>query len=514
MIENSENPLTLLSVVRQWPVARNIAEHLPAGSLINLARSSASLRSVLHGFDMSTTVERCVEADLQAHAAADDVIDEIHSRQVLHIGAHRTHYWEGLKRAAPFTCSSKTHTKGDKTRSCLFCSMPTCESCIVKHSFGKNESTFKNRCRFMCQRCWNIGNVQKERRYSGRSTATNKYSHKSAATDRQYCTCTSKDGWVCNDCKEKQNVEARVDGAKVCVGQGCGSTLEEDKYRRKICLWCDKPVPRGRASMESRIAFDQKLMDARERELNSQIADFEEYESNRRKQMRMSRRELRGDEAVRDDPDADVEQFVRNLDILNYQSLCGKQPSGDEIYGSKHGKWKYESNFLKRFMERCPTHKDAASLKSMTFLESPDVPSPKTNMDLWVMKARRLLDEEAEILGLTDNSDAASDTSFDFIADTTDVSQRTQEQTPDADDATSHRIEKATETEEVQEHDIESSLRQEDGIATAQKETQAHVRLDEATLEPGFADVQPGERPPEYGADTLILESGDAMESD
>ena len=202
MSETSAASLTLLSVVRQWPVARNIAEHLPAGSLINLARCSTSLRLMLHGFDMPATLEDEVTTDSGTRPNSDDVMLDVRPRQALQIGAHNTRYWEGLKRAAQFTCSSKTHTKGDKTRSCIYCSMPICESCVVKHSFGKNENTFKNRCRFMCQHCWDIGNIQKEWRWRERPNPAGEYSHKSAAEDRQYCTCTSKDGWVCNDCKE------------------------------------------------------------------------------------------------------------------------------------------------------------------------------------------------------------------------------------------------------------------------------------------------------------------------
>jgi hypothetical protein len=510
MNENSTASPTLLSVVRQWPVASNVAQYLPAGSLINLARTSTSLREILHGFESRSTSElhTHIWSDSRIFTSSEDANkDAGPSNEVLHIGAHRTAYWEGLKRLAPFTCSSKSHTKGEKTKSCRYCSMPICESCVVKHSFGKNENTSKNRCRFMCQRCWDTGNVRKERRYSGRVSAAGAYSYKSAAADREFCICTTKDGWVCKDCKEKQNTDARVDGTKVCFGQNCAMILGEDKDRRKICLWCDKPVPRGRASMESRIAFDHKMRDARRREISSQLADLEEYERNRRRQMLMSRRELRGDEAVEDDPDADVQQFLRNLDMFNYQGLIfclecrsGVQPSGDEVYASKHGRWKYNSHFLKCFMRRCGKHNNVAHLRSVTSPDEADAPVPKTNMELWMMKRRRRLDEQAEMEEPAPTSTSSSNSIIDRIE-----TQQTEEQMPDA-EANIDQTEGFGTEDEDQEAD--------DRTVQSQQGREAQTRHDESSSGPAVAEIQPGERPPEYGADTLILESGDPMDSD
>jgi hypothetical protein len=528
MSDTPRPSLTLLSVLRQWPIASNVAEHLPAGSLIHLARSSISLRAILHGFDMTNALEGPFTSGLGASARSEDAEQDIWPRKMLHIGAHRTQYWEGLKRATPFICSSKTHTKGDKTRSCLYCSMPICESCVVKHSFGKNENTFKNRCRFMCQLCWDTGNIQREQRYSGRLGVAEDCSHKSASEAREFCTCTSKNGWVCNDCKETQNASAKVIGAKVCFGLNCNRILEEDKDRRKFCLWCDKPVPRSRASMESRIAFDQRMSDARARELNSQMADFEEYRSNRRREMRMSRREMRGDEAVKDDPDADLQQFLRNLDIINYQNYCYEQPTGDEIYASKHGSWKYNTGFLKRFMKRCSSHKQAEFIKRLTCSDSPDSQSLKTNMDLWVMKDRRMLDEQAEIDELTEGLEAVSD------ADSNSEMEGIESLDIPKDQVSNVKMgpfKGPAEMDEQREFDNDISMLQEDETTEAQKEAEAREReereekkstkatkieVDPAESISGSEppNVQPGERPPDYGADTLILESGDAIESD
>lgn len=358
----------------------------------------------------------------------------------------------------------------------------------------------------MCQRCWDTGNVQKEQRYSGKFSAADEYCHKSAAEAREFCTCTSKDGWVCNDCKEKQNTGARVDGPKVCFGRNCGVILEEDKDRRKICLWCDRPVPRGRASMESRIAFNQKMIDARGREISSQLADFEEYESNRRRQMFMSRREMRGNEAVENDPEADVQQFLRNLDVLNYQRLIfhphrpwGAQPTGDEVYASKQGRWIYNSDFLKCFMRKCWRHKNAAHLRSVTSSDSPNAPPSKTNMEL--MGSRRILDGRVQIGQLA----AASNSGFDSTLDRMKDPPLTQEQMPDA-EASPHHLEGVIDSEREQEADDET--------AEVRREGEPQTRHDESGPGPGPAELQPGERPPEYGADTLILETGDSMDSD
>jgi hypothetical protein len=509
MSENSTASPTLLSVVCQWPVASNVAQHLPAGSLINLARSSTSLRGILHGFETSSTSESYISKDPRSCTPSEDASKDVRpSKRKLYIGAHRTPYWEGLKRLAPFTCSSKSHTKGDKTKPCRYCSMPICESCVVKHSFGKNENTFKNRCRFMCQRCWDTGNVQKKRRYSGTLVAADESCYKSAAAAREFCSCMTKDGWVCNDCKEKQNTDARVDGTKICMGQNCGLILGEDKDRRKICLWCDRPVPRGRASMESRIAFDHKIRDARKREISSQLADLEEYERNRRRQMLMSRRELRGDEAVKNDPDADVQQFVRNLDMFNYESLLfcrgilsRVQPTGDEVYASKHGRWKYNSHFLKHFRRQCWRHNNAASLRSVTTSDSPDAPIPKTNMELWMMERRRIMDEQAELEQLARTPNSSSNSSLHRM----DEAQLTEEQLPDAEESPDQSGGFGVGDEE-QEAD--------GGKAQSRQEREARPHHDESSSGPGLAEVQPGERPPEYGANTLILESGDPMDSE
>lgn len=360
----------------------------------------------------------------------------------------------------------------------------------------------------MCQFCWDMGNGQKERRYRGRSGAADNNSHKSAAEARNYCTCTSRDGWVCNDCKEKQNMDARMSGTKLCIGLNCDTILEEDKDRRRICLWCDKPVPRSRASIEARIALNQRIIDARSREMTWQVADLEGYKSNRRKQMRMSRREMRGDEAAKDDPDADVPHFIRNLDLFNYQRLCGEQPTGQEIYDSKHGRWRYRSSFLMRFRVGCLKHKDADFLRSVTSFGPSDAPTPKTNNDL-----SKYLAQRAVLAGIDGTGEAMLNAGMDPSLDKTAVPCRTEEQLPDA-EAGSHHLDESVESQREQEIDDECSILEDDEVIEAFGEIEVQVPSRESGSLLRTTEFQSGERPPLYDADTLMLEAGDAMEID
>jgi hypothetical protein len=108
---------------------------------------------------------------------------------------------------------------------------------------------------------------------------------------------------------------------------------------------------RGRASIESRLAFDQKMQDARAKRGLS----FEEGARRQQKLYKMSRRELRGDQAVAQDFEADTPQFVRHMDTINYQRFMRWEdtPSGEQVYQSKLGRWVYDRNFLLEIGKRC-----------------------------------------------------------------------------------------------------------------------------------------------------------------
>jgi hypothetical protein len=82
---------------------------------------------------------------------------------------------------------------------------------------------------------------------------------------------------------------------------------------------------------------------------------MEEYNRKRLKSLRMSRRELRGDCPVEGDPEADLPQFVRHLDTINYRSYMPDfdAPSGDAVYHSKRNHWQYSRTFLLSLGRRC-----------------------------------------------------------------------------------------------------------------------------------------------------------------
>ncbi|KIX04512.1 uncharacterized protein Z518_05382 [Rhinocladiella mackenziei CBS 650.93] len=338
---------SLESILSLWPIASTLSQHLPVGDLISLARLSTTLRALLHGFD---ELEQ-TKVPLDLHLV----------RKELHIGNHGTPYWQRLKDLAPFECSSRTHTKGPDPKPCRYCSRPICDACIVRSSFARgHENTFQNRTRYLCRNCWDNGNSSRSQRYP---LTPSKDSHRKRkwydpdGSTRDYCTCTLKDdGWLCLSCKDLQNREAISSSEMYCHGQDCGAPLDADKDRRRICLWCNKALPR-QVGGTTRYHWNQKMIEARARNAASRQADLEEYNRRRLKLMRMSRREMRGDEAVKDDPDADLPQFVRHLDTINYRRYMpdSAAPSANSVYDSKRGYWRYHMEFL-LWIKKCCAH--------------------------------------------------------------------------------------------------------------------------------------------------------------
>lgn len=335
----------LESLVALWPVASNLSEHLPVGDLIALSRLSATLRALLHGF--------AIPEDRHPSASADSV------RGGLYVGQHGTPYWQQLKSRASIDCSSPTHTKGSDPRPCRYCSKPICAACIVRSSFARgHENTFQNRTRYLCRKCWETGNTSQGERFELRPSQDlmqRRQWYDPKGSTRDFCTCTLKeDGWICIDCKDLQNWDAVSSAETRCHGKECGQALDADRERRRICLWCNKALPR-QIGGTTRHHWNQKMIEARARNAASRQADLGEYNRRRQKLMRMSRRELRGDEAVQDDPDADLPQFVRHLDTINYRSYMSESaaPSGDNIYDSKRGYWRYGREFLLNTGARC-----------------------------------------------------------------------------------------------------------------------------------------------------------------
>lgn len=342
---NAAPTITLESLVALWPIAACLSSHLPTDDLFALARLSTGLRAAWHGFGLPE--------GLDDHAGTEMV------RESINIGLHGTPYWKSLKDVSQHTCSSSTHTRGDKVHGCRLCSRLICEACIVRSSFSRGkEDTFRNRCRFFCEECWNKSNVSKTRKYP-----LSTYQQVSSPDDPgldvhedPFCNCTlKKNGWLCLECKDAQNYEATSNDRLKCYGLGCVNMVGADHERRRICLWCDKVLP-GHLGSASRQVWNQKIIEARTRNALSRQADMEEYNRKRLKMMRMSRRELRGDAAVVNDPDADVPQYVRHLDsCANYRNFMNENsaPDGDTVYASKRGYWRYHRLFLIQVGRRC-----------------------------------------------------------------------------------------------------------------------------------------------------------------
>ena len=343
--------VSLEAVIAPWPIASSLSSHIGAGDLISLARSNTGLRAVLHGFEKPMPTEIAHNQELGVVRVSTRTV-----RHSLNIGFHDTLYWQRLKEEARFTCSSPTHTRGDKCHSCRRCSKPICEACIVRSSFQRGkENTFNNRVRYFCAGCWDKGSVSKSRRYPLASTRRHSEWYSSSRTGEDHCTCTLKDdGWLCLECKDHQNYEAATTAVKNCHGEDCENSVGANHERRRTCLWCQKtlPSPFGGAS---RHMWTQQMIDAKQRSIEALAADIGEYNRTRLTTMRMTRRELRGEDVVRDDPEADMPQYVRHLDTVNYEHYMEHDaaPSGQEVYDSKRGFWRYNKQFLLSTHRKC-----------------------------------------------------------------------------------------------------------------------------------------------------------------
>ena len=161
--------------------------------------------------------------------------------------------------------------------------------------------------------------------------------------DEAVCECTAREVWICPTCQDEQEQGARKD-VDTCHGDGCFENLDMLKFKTSICIWCDKPV---------KLAQPRSAVEAIKRREESRAADLEEYNRKRLQQLRMSRRELRGDLAVTGDPQADRPQFVRDLDTVNYERLVGRDhaPSPYAVYASRSGKFSYNRGFLFAFRD-------------------------------------------------------------------------------------------------------------------------------------------------------------------
>ena len=343
--------VSLLSILEPWPIAASFAAQSNAADLIHLSRVDSRIRAALHSF--------APPADVSGQRV----------RQSLNIGSHQTSYWQQLKLKAPFTCSSPTHTRGSRPHPCRICSMPICEACVIRDSFARrSENTFKNRQRFLCKTCWTTGKPHRRHKFIGQRKLEGQEQEERHSGcppgQNEFCSCTNqKDGWLCISCKDAQNSEVSTSKFTTCFGEDCEQLLHDARERRRICLWCDKPTSRSRAGLVSRLVFDQKGLEAQARGTNNLDLD----QSVHYKLQKLSRRKLRGDDAVKDDPEADIAQFVGHLDTVNYRRyIHHRGPSGEQVYRSKHGSWAYDREFLLAIGKWCRQLSVPAGVRSAT----------------------------------------------------------------------------------------------------------------------------------------------------
>ena len=245
---------SLFELLHSYPILENLVTVLPLGDLFNLSKTNSTIRAALHGFS---------DQFLQTPSYLEAV------RPALSIGRHNTSFWKNLKAKSPKYCSEPQHTKGDKIKGCLMCSMPVCEACIIKNSFGKrDENTFPSRIRSLCVECFNVGNHHRETSLLDGKKGTTQTSY----LGRTECTCTAKDGHLCLRCKTKQN--SKLDCREnQCFGMGC-STSKTGDIGGRVCLWCNHPLPRERSRAESRRIYDARhLLARRHSSYNKSLAE-------------------------------------------------------------------------------------------------------------------------------------------------------------------------------------------------------------------------------------------------
>lgn len=237
-LDRSKVMTSLLELLYAYPVLENLVAALPLGDLFNLSKTNSTVRAVLHGFLISSPQKPS-------------------SRPILYIGRHNTLQWKNLKAKSPLCCSEPQHTKGNNVKGCLGCSMPICEACIIKASFGKrDEKTFPNRTRSLCVECFDSGNPHQEASLKGEGNVILTSYHM-----RTECICTARDGHLCLRCKTKQNQRLDIRNNQ-CYGTGC-SKSRSDGFGGRICLWCDLPLPPERSKAESRRDYDARHLLAR-----------------------------------------------------------------------------------------------------------------------------------------------------------------------------------------------------------------------------------------------------------
>lgn len=226
---------SLLDIILQSPIQEALVSNLPLGDLLNLSKTNSIVRAALHGFNFGRSDQGLLSFG--------------RSRPALRIGQHNTSYWKNLKSKSLLLCSELHHVRGEKVRGCRMCSMPVCEACIIKASFGKrNERTFWNRIRSLCPDCYEVENGVKILPYH-------------FDPKEKMCICTTKDAHLCIKCKTKRKLEAR-ENLDQCHGEGC-LKAQEGGFLGRVCLWCNLQLPNNHDRAAARREYDSRHLLAR-----------------------------------------------------------------------------------------------------------------------------------------------------------------------------------------------------------------------------------------------------------
>lgn len=222
----ASNDPSILDLISQYPIFSSILENVHFWDLIQLSRTSTTIRSACHGF---------VE-DLSDNGS--EYVSDTGIRVALNIGCQNTSTWRLYKNLTRKNCSESDHTKGREGLGCRLCSRPVCFACVVKHSFGKEENTFLLRGRTLCEECFRAGNPHSEHILVQGSVNVRTIYGRS-----RLCHCTSQDGILCSDCKRKQNEESSHKYKRLCAGNGCHNPINTNSVTVRVCLWCDSILP-------------------------------------------------------------------------------------------------------------------------------------------------------------------------------------------------------------------------------------------------------------------------------
>ena len=241
---------SLLDLLSPYPVLERLVSHLPLGDLLSLSKVDSLFRAALHGFQRPVTA---------GCPSSGEALKTSSIRPALRIGAHDTSYWRNLKGRSPLLCSEAQHKRGEKIRGCLMCSMPVCEACIIKASFGKqNEHTFQSRIRPLCGKCYDGGTPHKQELLLGNVGESSNTLLRESRRKEWTCLCTAKDSHLCLRCKTDQK---HFDIGR-CHGEGCLKT-NSDGLPNRVCLWCDLRLPGERSRAEARRDYDKRHLFAR-----------------------------------------------------------------------------------------------------------------------------------------------------------------------------------------------------------------------------------------------------------